>query len=276
MSTVLDQVQAWPVPSVAVAVITAADASSRTLTASYGDVARPFAWASVTKLLTALSALRLTSSGQLDLDEPAGPPGATVRHLLAHASGLGPDGRVLAAPGARRIYSNRGTELVAELVAQRAGAAFPEVLAALVLRPLGMTDTELRGSPAAGAVGPLTDLGALARELLAPSVLDPDLLAEATRTAFPGLRGVVPGFGRYEHCDWGLGPEVRADKSPHWTGARNSPRTFGHFGRSGSVLWVDPDARLACTVLADREFGSWAVQAWPRLADDVLAAFAQP
>lgn len=269
-ASVLEQVSSWPVPAAAVAVV-----SSAGRLAAHGPADREFAWASVTKLLTALAALDCVARGLLDLDEPAGPPGSTVRHLLAHASGLSLDGEpVLNRPGRRRVYSNRGIELVAELAAARAGKPFESLLADEVLTPLGLHGTRLAGSPASGAVGPLTDLAALAHELLAPSsVVDPDLLAEATRTAFPGLSGVVPGFGRQAECDWGLGFEVRGSKHPHWTGSRNSPRTFGHFGRSGSFLWVDPDARLGCAGLADREFGPWAAEAWPRLADDVLAAF---
>ena len=137
-----------------------------------------------------------------------------------------------------------------------------------------MTATRLEGSPAWGAVGPLSDLMNLAVELASPSLVDDDLLAEATRTAFPGLSGVLPGFGRQPHCDWGLGFEIRDSKAPHWTGSRNSPRTFGHFGRSGSFLWVDPEAGVACAALADRDFDDWARQAWPRLSDDLLAAHA--
>ena len=178
---------------------------------------------------------------------------------------------MLAQPGRRRIYSNYGIELAAGYVAERAGRPFEEHLAETVLGPLGMTGTELAGTPAAGARGPLRDLAALGRELLAPTLV-PDLLAEATRTAFPGLSGVLPGFGRQEHCDWGLGFEIRDSKTPHWTGSRNSPRTFGHFGRSGSFLWVDPDAGLACVALAGTDFGDWARQAWPKLSDDLLAA----
>jgi CubicO group peptidase (beta-lactamase class C family) len=137
-----------------------------------------------------------------------------------------------------------------------------------------MAGTRLDGSPARGAVGPLTDLMNLAVELATPSLVNEDLLAEATRVAFPGLTGVLPGFGRQANCDWGLGFEIRDSKTPHWTGSRNSPRTFGHFGRSGSFLWVDPEAGLACVGLADRDFDEWAKQAWPRLADDLLAAYA--
>ena len=267
---VLGQVAAWPGPAAAVAVTAGAEPL-----ATYGDLDQPFAWASVTKLLTALAALDTVQRGLLDLDEPAGPPGSTVRHLLAHASGLSLDGtRVHGRPGARRIYSNRGIELVAELVAARSGRPFETVLTDEVLRPLGLRSTRLQGSPASGAVGPLADLVALADELLSPSLVDDDLLAQATRTVFPGLSGVLPGFGPQRTCDWGLGFEVRDGKDPHWTGARNSPATFGHFGRAGSFLWVDPDASLACCGLSAEVFGPWAAEAWPRLSDDVLAAYA--
>jgi CubicO group peptidase (beta-lactamase class C family) len=110
----------------------------------------------------------------------------------------------------------------------------------------------------------------LAGELLRPSVVAPETLAEATSVQFPGLSGVLPGVGRFDPNDWGLGFELKDGKSPHWTGTRNSPRTFGHFGGSGTFLWVDPAADLALACLTDREFGDWATDAWPRLADAVL------
>ena len=238
-----------------------------------GPTGQPFRWASVTKLLTALAALDAVQRGLLDLSEPAGPPGSTIRHLLSHASGLAFDSdAVLARPGTRRIYSNRGIEIVADIVAARSGQPFERLLADEVCLPLGMAATRLEGSPAWGAVGPLGDLMNLAVELASPSLVDEGLLAEATTVAFPGLSGVLPGFGRQANCDWGLGFEIRDSKAPHWTGSRNSPRTFGHFGRSGSFLWVDPDAGLACVALADRDFDDWARQAWPKLSDDLLAA----
>jgi len=87
---------------------------------------------------------------------------------------------------------------------------------------------------------------------------------------FPGLVGVLPGFGRQEPNDWGLGFELRDAKAPHWTGSRNSLRTFGHFGRAGTFLWLDPDADVALACLTDLAFGDWAAEAWPRLADSVL------
>ncbi len=238
-----------------------------------GPVEETFFWASVTKLCTALAVLVAVEEHTLALDDPAGPPGSTVAHLLSHASGLGPSGRrVLAAPGQRRIYSNGNYELLGETLAERAGMPFVNYLTEAVLEPLGMDGASLPAgaSPAAGMTGTVLDLLALGAELLVPTVVAPETLALATSVAFPGLSGVVPGFGRYDPCDWGLGPEIRNGKQPHWTGWRNSPATFGHFGRAGGFLWVDPVAGVACATLSDQEFGPWAVAAWPAFSDAVL------
>jgi CubicO group peptidase (beta-lactamase class C family) len=53
-----------------------------------------------------------------------------------------------------------------------------------------------------------------------------------------------------------------------------SPRPFGHFGASGSFLWVDPRARLAGAALSGRDFGPWALEAWPGFTDEVRDEFA--
>jgi CubicO group peptidase (beta-lactamase class C family) len=212
--------------------------------------------------------------GIVDLDEPAGPPGSTLRHLLAHASGLPMnEGPPIAPPGRRRIYSNAGIEAAAAVVETAAEMPFGDYLRWAVLSPLGLAG-RLGFSPAWGYAGPLDDLLLLGRELLAPTLVARETLAEATTVQFPGLVGVLPSFGRMDPNDWGLGFELRDAKSPHWTGSRNSPRTFGHFGSkegTATFLWVDPDARLACAALADVSFGDWAKDAWPRLSDDVLA-----
>jgi CubicO group peptidase (beta-lactamase class C family) len=233
------------------------------------DAALP--WASVTKLLTGLAVLVALEEGTVDLDEPAGPPGATLRHLLSHASGLPVDGgQPITEPGCRRIYSNTGVELAAGLVEQRAEMPFADYFAQAVVRPLGLVG-RLGGSPAHGYRGPLDDVLAVGGELLRPTLVAPETLAEATTVQFPGLTGVLPGLGRMEPNDWGLAFELRDAKSPHWTGGHNSERTFGHFGASGTFLWVDPDAGVACAVLTDRPFGDWAKEAWPVFSDSVLA-----
>jgi CubicO group peptidase (beta-lactamase class C family) len=224
----------------------------------------------VTKLLTATALLVALEEGILDLDDAAGPEDSTVRHLAAHASGLPlNEGTPIARPGQRRIYSNSGFETLAQTVEAAAEMPFAEYLRAAVTGPLGL-ESHLAGSPAWAFRGTLDDLALLAAELLAPRLVAPETLGEATTVQFPGLVGVLPSFGRQEPNDWGLGFELRDNKRPHWTGSLNSPATFGHFGASGTFLWVDPERRVALCCLTDVEFGDWAKEAWPRLADDVL------
>ncbi len=265
----LSQIDAWDVPNAAAAVLGPEGQELGT----YGDATRIFRLASVTKLMTALAAFVAAEEGVIDLDEQAGPPGSTVRHLLAHASGLPfeGDGPPIARPGTRRIYSNVGFEALADTVATRAEMPFADYLHAAVFEPLGMTGTELRGSPAAFVFSTLADTARFARELLDPTLVHAETFAEATSVQFPGLAGVLPGIGRYDPLDWGLGFELKDEKAGHWSGSRTSPRAFGHFGGSGTFLWVDPEPRIACVCLTDREFGPWALEAWPRLSDAVLA-----
>lgn len=264
----LSAIENWPVPTAAAAVVR----SDGTVLGTYGETGRRFRLMSVTKPLSAYAALVAIEEGAVELDEPAGPEGSTVRHLLAHTSGLAFDEhRVTAAPGTRRIYSNAGFEVLADHIAKATGIPFAEYLRLAVLEPLGMRATDCPGSAGAGAVSTVDDLVRFAAEVQVPRLLDPQTVAAATSVAFPGLRGVLPGYGGQNPNDWGLGFEIRDHKSPHWTGASSSPRTFGHFGQSGTFLWVDPEAGAACVVLTDRDFGEWAVPLWPALTDAVLS-----
>jgi CubicO group peptidase (beta-lactamase class C family) len=268
LSAALGAIDHWSADHAAAAV-----AGPDGVIASHGDPSHAFRWASVTKLVTALAVLDAVENGLIDLDEAAGPPGATVRHLLAHASGLPFEGEaVIAQPGTRRIYSNPGFDILGALLAERDGVAIEEALDRRVLGPLGMTRTRLVTRPSDGLHGPLADLTALARELLRPSLVTQVTLDEATTTAFPGLTGVLPGVGRFEPLDWGLGFELRDAKTPHWMGGRNSPATFGHFGGSGGFLWVDPALDRALVCLTDRDYGPWALESWPPFSDAVIAA----
>jgi CubicO group peptidase (beta-lactamase class C family) len=267
--SVLAAVDSWSANHVAVAVL----GGDGALLGVHGDTSSEFALASVTKLLTAYAALVAVEEGTMGLDEPGGPPHATVRHLLAHASGLAPDALgPIAPPATKRIYSNSGFEILASLLERRSGIEFATYLQEAVLDPLRMASTRLAGSPAHGARSTVGDLSLFAQELLAPTLIADATMREATSVQCAGLSGVLPGFGRQDPNDWGLGFELKSTKHPHWTAPDGSPRTFGHFGRSGTFLWVDPDARLACVTLTDREFGSWAVQAWPAFSQSVLAA----
>lgn len=264
---VLRRIEGWGAPHAAAAVV-----GPNGVLASHGDADHRYRWASVTKLVTALCVLIAAERRLLDLDEPAGPPGSTVRHLLAHTSGLPFDGQTsLAKPGSRRIYSNTGFDVLGALVSERVDQPFDGVMADWILRPLEMTGARLVERPSDGLHGSLADLAALGRELLRPTLISADTFATATSVAFPGLVGVVPGVGRFDPCDWGLGFEIHDAKTPHWMGDRNSPETFGHFGGAGTFLWVDPVTDIAFAVLIDREFGRWALDAWPALSDELLS-----
>jgi CubicO group peptidase (beta-lactamase class C family) len=241
-------------------------------TTTEGDAHVPLPWASVTKLCTALAVLVAVEERTLALDRPAGPQGATIEHLLAHASGYDFDTEaVLAPPATRRIYSNAGYLALGDALERASGMPFASYLTDAVLGPLGLQHTTFDGNAAAGLVGPVNDLVVVARELLAPTLVSTQTAARMRTVAFPGLDGVLPGFGKQSPNDWALGPELRAHKAPHWTGRTNSPRTFGHFGASGGFLWVDPDAGVACVSLSDRPFGDWAIDEWPALSDRVVA-----
>ncbi|MGP4048086.1 serine hydrolase domain-containing protein [Streptomyces sp. 2A115] len=261
-------IEKWPVPTAAAAVVRA----DGTVLGTHGPVTQRFALASVTKPLAAYAALVAYEEGAIELDEAAGPEGSTVRHLLAHTSGLAFDEhRVTAEPGVRRLYSNAGFEQLGDHIAKATEIPFAEYLKQAVLEPLGMAHTSLDGSPAKDGVSTVDDLARFAAEVQAPRLLDPRTVAEAMTVQYPGTKGVLPGYGHQNPNDWGLGFEIRDSKSPHWTGSSSSPRTFGHFGQSGTFLWIDPAASTACVALTDRAFGPWAVEAWPAFTDAVLA-----
>jgi CubicO group peptidase (beta-lactamase class C family) len=239
---------------------------------AHGDDQHVFRAASVGKLLAGYAVLVAVEEGAVGLDDPVGPPGATLRHLLAHAAGYGfeSDAGVVAAPASRRVYSNRGIEVAAAHVGQATAIPFADYLAEAVLDPLQMKDTELRGSPAHGLRSTAADLARFVAEIQAPAVLAPESVAQMRTTQFPGLAGVLPGVGRFDPLDWGLTFERNFGRAGHWSGRRVSPEAVGHFGGAGTFLWDDPDAGLGAVVLTDREFGPWALQAWPTWHDTLL------
>jgi CubicO group peptidase (beta-lactamase class C family) len=262
----------WPVQAAAAAVIGPGGVLD-----SHGDVERVFELASVTKPLVARAVHVAIEEGVVDLDTAAGPPGSTVRHLLAHAAGLAMHSdRVLAPPGARRMYSNYGFTVLGQTVERESEIEFGEYLGDAVCRLLGMKTTRLDGGAEAagfGATSTVADLSVFASDLLRPATVSEQLHADATTVQFPGLDGVLPGYGVQRPNDWGLGFEIRDTKNPHWTGARNSPRTYGHFGQAGGFIWADPEFELALVVLTNRDFGEWALEPWPAISDAVIAEY---
>lgn len=240
------------------------DASSTLATHGAMDTVLPLA--SVTKPLAAYGVLVAVDQGRVALDDDVTGDGRTVAQLLAHASGLPPEaGGPTTAAARRRIYSNHAYELLGEHVANATGRPFSAWLHAQVLVPLGMYDTSLDGSPAKDATGTASDLLTFVRELLAPTLVEEDDLTDATRPWWPELDGVLPGYGRQSPNLWGLGFELRGAKAPHWTDATFPATVFGHFGQSGSFIWVSPTEGIAGVFLGNLPFGPWAVDGWPSL-----------
>jgi CubicO group peptidase (beta-lactamase class C family) len=270
----IELVHRWPVDVVAAASLIDSEITI------VGSRETQFPLASVTKLMTALAVLVAVEEGTVGLDQDVSPllrlPALAPLHvaeLLSHSSGIGPDPPVrrLVAEAQRRIYSNAGYELAADAVAVSSGMPFAHYAHEAVFAPLSMRSTTLAGSPASGARSTVDDVVRFLHELHTPRLISEVTHRLMVSPRHPGLDGVLPGFGRFPDNAWGLGPEIRSDKSPHWTGSRNSSETYGHFGRSGSCVWWDPVARRGVVALTDRAFGEWAMTEWPRLADAVLA-----
>lgn len=269
-ATVMDAIADWPVTNAAGVVV-----GPHGVLASHGDLTRPFALASVTKPLAARAVQVAVEEGAVELDTPAGPPGSTIRHLLAHAGGVSMhSGKVLAEPGRRRMYSNHGFTLLAQAIEDATDIEFGRYLTEAIFEPLEMAASRYDGGADAagfGATATVGDLAAFAGDLLRPATVSAQLHAEATGVQYPGLDGVLPGFGVQRPNDWGLGFEIKGEKSPHWTGASNSSRTYGHFGQTGTFIWADPECDLALVVLTDRNYGEWARPLWPALSDAVIS-----
>ncbi|NBV82148.1 MAG: class A beta-lactamase-related serine hydrolase [Actinobacteria bacterium] len=259
----------WPVDNVSAAVI------DRNGEIHYhGDESREFRLASVTKVITAWAVLVACEEGTVSLDDEVGAGGCTLRHLLAHAGGYPFDGdSPVGAVGAKRIYSNTGYELAAAHLAERSEMEFWQYVDEAVFAPLGIAASPQSGSAAKDARLDIVNLALFVAEIRRPRLVSRDTYVEAVTPQFADLEGIVPGVGRFNPCPWGLGPELRGTKTPHWTSPKNSAATYGHFGGSGTFVWVDPIADVACAVLTGREFDEWALAHWPDFSTAVLDDF---
>ncbi len=222
------------------------------------DEVRP--WASVSKMAVALAFGVEMDWGFHEYSETAGPRGANFANLLSHSSGLGlEEGDPLVPIATKRVYSNYAVDhAVHAIVGESSAAAW---LDHRLFQSLGMTSSALVDRPASGVSGSTNDMATLA-----VSWLRPDAVARATRDRLirpylPDLAGIVPGFGRFTPCPWGIGPEVRGDKE-HWMGDW-PPASFGHFGQSGSLMLLNADEGIGVVATSTEPFGSWAVNLWP-------------
>lgn len=272
LSSSLAAVDEWPVKSVCAA---ARGADGKWVV--HGDASRVYGLASVTKLLSAHAMLVAVEEGVFDLDDELGPPGSTVRHLLSHASGVGfASPKPEREPGERRLYSSAGFDIIADRIADEAGMSFAAYLREATFEPLGMESSALHGSAGHGGEGSTADLMKFADEILDPAVLHPATVDEALTVQFPGLNGIVPGYGMQKPADWGLGFEIFSHPESRgglWFGESMPGDVAGHFGQAGTFLWVHAPTGRACVVLTDRPFGEWAKPLWTDFNDELWSVF---
>jgi CubicO group peptidase (beta-lactamase class C family) len=269
----LNLVTDWPVDHVAAAVVTTGSVDT------IGDPDRSFRLASLSKVIAAWATVVADEEGTVSLDGEIRrddvPDGATLRHLLSHASGLPFEGSDPITPvGRRRIYSNTGFDRVATIVAEQAAMPFEEYVSEAIFEPLGMGASALKGSAAHGVWSTVADMASFVQEMLTPRLIAHESWSDLTRPQYPDLAGIVPGVGSFDPCPWGLGAELKGTKSPHWMGRANTAATFGHFGGSGTMMWAEPNAGVAVVALTDRPFDQWtadAMRLWPDFSDAVLA-----
>ena len=208
-------------------------------------------------------------------------------------------------PRTRVQYSNVGYSLLAVAVERLTGEPFAAALERLVAAPLGLElylgappprptarladvrgphrDTPLEpfnsrfwqglGLPYGGSVGTTRTALGLVRAFRGQPAgfLRPETLAEATANQTDDLGGGQIEPLIWEPCPWGLGPELRGRKAPHWAPASASPESFGHAGATGSFAWADPRADLAWALLGSRSAqNGWLLRAGAAIGAAVL------
>jgi CubicO group peptidase (beta-lactamase class C family) len=200
-----------------------------------------------------------------------------------------------------------GYGLLAIMVERTLGRELKDALADLVIRPLGIDAffgiepdrqpvvvSDVRGTYAGTAHEPFntqswyrralpwsglmtTAMGALALarafQPARAALVVKATAADATRNHNDDLSGGFVAPLVWKTCWWGLGPDLRDSKSPHWTPSNASVFTFGHAGASGTLVYLDPERDVVWTILGTRTADNgWLLLAGPAIASPILAS----
>lgn len=186
---------------------------------------------------------------------------------------------LLFAPGAELRYQSMGIAMLAEVVHQSSGKELREFLRTEVFEPLGMHDTSLGwrpemkdrvavvrlspeqertdwnwntpywlgfGAPWGGLITSPADFSRFCLMMLGGGTLDGvRVLSPATvRAMTTNQLAAMPGMPEVDRrCrPWGLGWRLNWPGQPESFSDLVGPRTFGHWGATGTLCWVDPDA----------------------------------
>jgi CubicO group peptidase (beta-lactamase class C family) len=190
---------------------------------------------------------------------------------------------LLFAPGTKISYQSMGTAMLAEIVHQVSGKTIAEFLRKEVFDPLGMTDTSLGwqpakknriaavrvpadqvnadwgwnspywlgfGAPWGGMITSPSDFARFCQMMLNGGKLGTvRLLGQATvRAMTMNQLAVMPEVPEVERrCwPWGLGWRLSWPGHSANFGDLLGPRAYGHWGATGTVCWLDPDAEAFC------------------------------
>jgi CubicO group peptidase (beta-lactamase class C family) len=190
---------------------------------------------------------------------------------------------LLFAPGTRVSYQSMGTLLLAEVVHQVTGQTVQEFLRKEVFEPLGMRDTSLGWQPAkkeriaavrvpkamegadwswnsaywlglgvpwGGLITSPADFALFCQMMLSGGSLDDvRILSPATvRAMTTNQLEAMPKVPEEERrCrPWGLGWRLNWPGHSANFGDLLGPRTYGHWGATGTVCWLDPETETFC------------------------------
>lgn len=188
-------------------------------------------------------------------------------------------------PGTKVSYQSMGIAMLAEIVHQVTGKALPEFLRKEVFDPLGMKDTSLGwqpekkdriaalrletemvrtdwhwntpywlgfGAPWGGLITSPADFACFCQlmvnggELGGVRVLSPATVRAMTNNQLAAMPQVPEEDRRCR--PWGLGWRLNWPAHSANFGDLLGPRTFGHWGATGTVCWIDPDAEAFCVL----------------------------
>ena len=253
----------------------------------YGNTQDVYELASVTKIITALTMSELVESGFIDFHDkvenvPYMKGDIELIDLLSHTSGLALNGELdQVKPRSKRVYSNLGFETIDifiknKLYNEHNYSCVKDIFNdgfSQILKEDSKNNIEYYGSSAWGAKANIYALISLARQMRKPTFLSEKMHARMQEIYLPELRGVVPGWGNYNHCSFGIGYEIKNDKTKHWMGSIASPKTFGHYGHAGVFIMHDPTINVSIIALGHKQFDKWAVELWPGYVDEILSSF---
>ena len=213
------------------------------------------------------------------------------------------------APGEELRYSNVGYGVIARFIERVSGVPFHEAMREDLLAPMGLADVVIRpddphlsrlshtddpaspgtdiesynsaywrdlGIPWAGLYATTSDVLRFACSFMPGQgrVISDDAASEMTTDQTGGVPGGVNSANvHWASGRWGLGWEVAGDKPRHWTGTLRSPRTWCHWGQTGTLVWVDPDRQLGLAVFGNRTVQTpWPLvpPRWSQLSDAIV------